>query len=137
MEMAHSIEGRLPLIDHNVVEQITKLPVSLKVKGMTEKYILREATKPYLINKVYKREKHPFLSPPSILDPNGQLHQLVQDTLRGAALKNLPFFDSTKLTKYLDNIPKLQPEMKNGTEALLMEILSLCMLQEHFHVSNM
>ncbi|RDH85671.1 MAG: asparagine synthase (glutamine-hydrolyzing) [endosymbiont of Galathealinum brachiosum] len=133
MEMAHSLEGRLPLIDHKVVEKVTQLPVSLKIKGITEKYILREATKPYLIDKVYNREKHPFLAPPSILDPEDKLHQLVQDTLRGPLLKSLPFFDQRKIIKYLDDLPKLDNNMKIGAEALLMELLSLCMLQKHFH----
>lgn len=136
MEMAHSLEGRLPLIDHKVVEKLTQLPVALKIKGITEKYILREATKPYLIDKVYGREKHPFLAPPSILDPNDKLHQLVQDTLRGSLLESLPFFDSKKIIKYLDDIPKLDAGMKVGAEALLMEILSLCMLQKNFQISN-
>lgn len=133
MEMAHSLEGRLPLIDHKVVEKVTQLPVSFKIKGITEKYILREAMKPYLIDEVYNREKHPFLTPPSILDPDEKLHQLVQDTLRGPLLKDLPFFDNKKIIKYLDDLPKLNPSMAISAEALLMEVLSLCMLQQHFH----
>ena len=33
MEMAHSVEGRLPFLDHNVVEEVAKMPVSMKIKG--------------------------------------------------------------------------------------------------------
>jgi asparagine synthetase B (glutamine-hydrolysing) len=43
MEMAHSVEGRGPFMDHEVAEYLHQLPVSLKIRGMTEKYILREA----------------------------------------------------------------------------------------------
>ena len=43
MEMAHSIEGRVPFLDHHVVEVIRSQPVSQKIRGMTEKYVLREA----------------------------------------------------------------------------------------------
>ena len=45
MEMSHSIEGRVPFMDHHVAEYLQRVPVSLKIRGMTEKYILREAVK--------------------------------------------------------------------------------------------
>ena len=38
MEMAHSVEGRVPFLDHHVVECLRQIPVSLKIRGMTEKY---------------------------------------------------------------------------------------------------
>ena len=43
MEMAHSIEGRVPFLDHHVVEVIASQPVNQKIRGMTEKFVLREA----------------------------------------------------------------------------------------------
>ena len=71
MEMAHSIEGRLPFLDHHVVECVCRAPVSLKIRGMTEKYLLREAAKPLVTETVYRRQKHPFLSPPVTTVPIG------------------------------------------------------------------
>ena len=35
MEMAHSVEGRLPFLDHHVVEEAARMPVSMKIRGMT------------------------------------------------------------------------------------------------------
>jgi asparagine synthase (glutamine-hydrolysing) len=67
MEMAHSVEGRLPFLDHHVVEYSRKLPISQKIHGAVEKYVLREALKPDLTPTVYARQKHPFLSPPALL----------------------------------------------------------------------
>src|SRR6185503_19425428 len=48
MEMAHSIEGRTPFLDHVLVEAVVNMPVSMKVNGTSEKYVLREAARPYL-----------------------------------------------------------------------------------------
>src|SRR5262245_1553468 len=42
MEMAHSVEGRVPFLDHKVVEVLCSQPVHQKIHGMTEKYVLRE-----------------------------------------------------------------------------------------------
>ena len=60
MEMAHSIEGRVPFLDHHVVEVIRSQPVSQKIRGMTEKYVLREAARDVISDTVYRRQKHPF-----------------------------------------------------------------------------
>src|SRR6516164_6538563 len=93
MEMAHSIEGRVPFLDHKVVEYLCRVPVWLKIRGGTEKYLLREAAKPVITERVYRRQKHPFLSPPATTTPTERFHQMLQDTLRGPSLGSLPFFD--------------------------------------------
>src|SRR6201988_163434 len=97
MEMAHSIEGRVPFLDHHVVEVIRSQPVAQKIRGMTEKFVLREAGRDVITDTVYRRQKHPFLSPPATLNPHDRLNALVQDTLRGPTLASLPFFDRRKV----------------------------------------
>jgi len=135
MEMAHSLEGRVPFLDHNVVDFVTKLPIQYKIKNMQEKYILREAVKPYIIDEVYKRQKHPFFAPPSVLDTKAKFHQLVQDTLRGSLLKDIPFLDPKKVINFLDNLHDIPEEKWAGTEAILMEMMSLASLQQNFKLS--
>ena len=78
MEMAHSIEGRVPFLDHHVVEVIRSQPVNQKIHGMTEKYVLREAARDVITDTVYRRQKHPFLSPPATLNPEEKLSTLRQ-----------------------------------------------------------
>src|SRR5580693_3005337 len=80
MEMAHSVEGRVPFLDHHVVELCRDLPVTQKIRGMIEKYVLREAARPVLTATVYNRRKHPFLTPPAAVAQDGRLYKLVQDT---------------------------------------------------------
>ena len=43
MEMAHSIEGRLPFLDHELATFVSSLPDSYRVKGFRTKQILRRA----------------------------------------------------------------------------------------------
>jgi hypothetical protein len=52
-----------------VVKTIVRRPVNQKVRGMTEKFVLREAVKDVITDTVYRRQKHPFLSPPATLNP--------------------------------------------------------------------
>jgi asparagine synthase (glutamine-hydrolysing) len=65
MEMAHSIEGRVPFLDHHVADAAARVPVTMTVKGIREKHVLRQAAKDVLIPEVYDRQKHPFTKPPT------------------------------------------------------------------------
>ena len=135
MEMAHSIEGRVPFLDHHVVEFLCRVPVSLKVRGMTEKYLLRQAARPVITDTVYRRQKHPFLSPPVTTLPTERLHQMLQDTLRGAVLASVPFYDQKKVVALLDELPAMTDAARVGSDPVLMSILSACVLQERFKLA--
>jgi len=135
MEMAHSIEGRVPFLDHHVVEVIRSQPVSQKIHGMTEKYVLREAVRDVITDTVYRRQKHPFLSPPATLNPGGKLSTLVNDTLRGSTLAALPFFDQKKVVGLLDSIDTMDEGSRVANDQILMSLVSACILHEGMHMS--
>jgi asparagine synthase (glutamine-hydrolysing) len=129
MEMAHSVEGRLPFMDHEVAAVAAAMPVELKIHGMTEKYALREAARDVLTDTVYRRQKHPFMSPPATLDVNGPLFTFLQDTLRGAALDGPGIYDRAKVVALLDSVPSMTPAERMTTDLALMWITSICLLQ--------
>jgi asparagine synthase (glutamine-hydrolysing) len=135
MEMAHSVEGRVPFLDHRVVEVIRSQPVNQKVRGMTEKYVLREAARDIITDTVYRRQKHPFLSPPATLNPDQRLNTFVQDTLRGPTLASMPFFDQSKVVSLLDRLHTMDEGARVANDQTLMTLVSTCVLQERFHLS--
>jgi len=63
MSMAHSLEARVPLLDHRIVEFIAKVPSHLKIKGFNTKYILKKIAEKYLPKNIIYRKKHAFLLP--------------------------------------------------------------------------
>jgi asparagine synthase (glutamine-hydrolysing) len=132
MEMAHSVEGRVPFLDHHVVELVRDLPVSQKIRGMTEKYVLREAARPVLSTTVYERQKHPFLAPPAALTPGERLYDLVQETLRGPVLAAMPFYDQAKVVALLDGLPALGDGARTALDPVLMILLSACCLHQRY-----
>jgi asparagine synthase (glutamine-hydrolysing) len=134
MEMAHSVEGRLPFLDHLVVEEAARMPVAMKIRGMTEKYVLREAARDVLIDKVYGRQKHPFMSPPATLDTNGRLYTFMQDTLRGSLLDGPGIYDRAKVTAILDAVPSMDHAGRGRADALLTWVTSLCLLSDQLHL---
>jgi asparagine synthase (glutamine-hydrolysing) len=135
MEMAHSIEGRVPFLDHHVVEVIRSQPVTQKIRGMTEKYVLREAVRDVITDTVYRRQKHPFLSPPATLAPRGKLNTLVQDTLRGRGFAAIPFFDQKKVIGLLDSLHTMDEGSRVANDQVLMTLMSVCVLQHGFRLA--
>jgi asparagine synthase (glutamine-hydrolysing) len=136
MEMAHSIEGRVPFLDHHLVEVIRSQPVNQKVRGITEKYVLREAARDVITDTVYRRQKHPFLSPPATLNPKQRLSAFVQDTLRGPALASIPFFDRSKVVGLLDNLHVMDDGARVANDQVLMTLVSMCVLHDRFHLDE-
>lgn len=63
MTMAVSLEGRVPFLDHELIEYVAGLPAALKVHNFTTKYILKEALRPLLPSNIIDRRKHGFAAP--------------------------------------------------------------------------
>ena len=61
--MAHSVEGRYPFLDVRVVEFCNRLPSRLKLRGLTEKYLLRQLAREYLPAEILRRRKRPYRAP--------------------------------------------------------------------------
>lgn len=63
MSMAASIESRVPFLDHPLVEFAAALPLRMKLRGMTTKYVLRQAMKGLLPPEILSRKKMGFPVP--------------------------------------------------------------------------
>ncbi|KAA2242445.1 asparagine synthase (glutamine-hydrolyzing) [Chitinophaga agrisoli] len=61
--MSVSIEGREPMLDHRLVEFLSQVPASLKVKDKTNKYILKTIVHKYIPQSLMDRPKRPFIAP--------------------------------------------------------------------------
>jgi asparagine synthase (glutamine-hydrolysing) len=63
MSMACSIESRVPFLDHPFVEFTTAIPDRLKIRGRTQKYILKKAVEDLLPHDIIHRKKMGFPTP--------------------------------------------------------------------------
>jgi asparagine synthase (glutamine-hydrolysing) len=97
-EMAHSIEAKPPFLDHELAEYVNNLPPSVKLrwdpvsKTITEKWILREAVKPFVTDEIYTRSKHPYMAP-ATWPAGGPLHQLLERLVTRSNVEQLGFLD--------------------------------------------
>ncbi|KAF2224845.1 hypothetical protein BDZ85DRAFT_317481 [Elsinoe ampelina] len=97
-EMAHSIEARTPFLDHRLTEYVNNLPPSSKIRWdpegqrFLEKWVLREASKPFITQELYERKKHPY-SAPTTWPVGGPLHKLLDSIITKDKVDSLGFVD--------------------------------------------
>jgi asparagine synthase (glutamine-hydrolysing) len=133
-EMAHSVEGRVPFLDHEVGQFLNAVPVEAKIKGRVEKHLLRLAVRDVVTDRVFRRQKHPFLGPPVDLQPGSRFFELAQDTLRSAKAGEVPFLDVPKLWRLADDLPRATPQQRIAVEPRLLYVMSILFLQRRFSV---
>jgi asparagine synthase (glutamine-hydrolysing) len=63
MSMATGVETRVPLLDLEIVNQVTSMPFEWKVSGMTTKKILRDVAKGIVPDEIIRRSKTGFGAP--------------------------------------------------------------------------
>ena len=61
--MANSVEGRFPFLDYRVVEFCNRLPSNLKLRGLKEKWLLRQLASKLLPADIWQRRKRPYRAP--------------------------------------------------------------------------
>lgn len=71
MMMANSVEGRFPFLDYRVAEFAARLRDDLKIRGQTEKYLLRKAFARFLPTSIASRPKRPYRAPISSIFSGG------------------------------------------------------------------
>lgn len=136
MEMAHSIEGRVPFLDHKVAEYCAGIPVHMKVKGMREKHVLREAARDVIIDEVYNREKHPFMTPPAKDDDDDAMFELIGDTFGSDALDEQPVFDPTAVRALYAFMPECAPQEQLACDAMFHRVLSTTFMHQRFGMTG-
>jgi asparagine synthase (glutamine-hydrolysing) len=104
MLMASSVEGRFPFLDHRVIEFANRLPAKLKMKVLSEKYLLRKTMARYLPNAIVNRHKQPYRAPDApafFATAAGQAPEFVDEMLSEAKLAQYGYFDPKKVSLLL------------------------------------
>ncbi|WP_179272362.1 asparagine synthase (glutamine-hydrolyzing) [Streptomyces sp. XY006] len=65
MVFAHSVESRHPFLDRELVEFLATVPPELKLKGLEEKYLLKQVAREWIPRRIVDREKFGFTAPGS------------------------------------------------------------------------
>lgn len=136
VDMANSMEARPAFLDHHLAQLAAQVPPSLRIKGRTEKYVLREAMKGLLPEVLYKRQKFAFMAPPAHTDPKkwAAMRALADEYLGDAAITDAGILDSAgvKALFALHDDPNLTAATQNKLDAVINHMIGVQVLHKHF-----
>ncbi len=93
MAMAHSVEGRFPFLDHRVVEFCNDLPAGLKLRGLQEKWLLKQLGRKLVPTDIWQRPKQAYRAPIHKSFFHDGAPEYVDDLLSEPALRESGIFD--------------------------------------------
>jgi asparagine synthase (glutamine-hydrolysing) len=117
--MAHSLEVRSPFLDHTLVEFAARLPLGFKIRGRTQKYLVKRLMKGRLPADILRRPKRGFAVP---IDRwfRREIKDLAYDVLLGASASGRGYFRLETVRRYLDDHVRGAADHQHRLWALLM-----------------
>jgi asparagine synthase (glutamine-hydrolysing) len=93
MLMGHSVEGRFPFLDAEVMEFCNGLPPRYKLAGLDEKHILKRVARDVVPDRIVKRQKQAYRAPDAISFVEAKAPHYVAEMLSEDVLRKFGLFD--------------------------------------------
>lgn len=136
VDMANSMEARPAFLDHHLAEMAVSLPPQYRIKGRTEKWVLREAMKGILPEVLYKREKFAFMAPPAHTDEKKwqQMKRLSDNYLGRKAVEDSGLLSYKGICDLFDRheLPETTVAEKVQMDAVINHLIGVQVLHRHF-----
>jgi asparagine synthase (glutamine-hydrolysing) len=129
--MAHSVEGRFPFLDHRVIEFCCKLPPTIRMKTLKEKYILKRSMCGVLPPSIIERTKQPYMSPDAKSFFSGKPLDYVDELLSERYLEESGYFDPKRVS-LLTKKCRQSPVLGFKDNMAIVGIISTLLVHDHF-----
>ncbi len=118
MAMAVSLEARVPFLDLDLMKFVESLPPGLKVKGRTQKYLLKKAVSKWIPDEVIRRRKIGFSTP---IDRwfRSELGSTIRDRLLDPSSACAEYFNVAELERMLEDHRRGRQDYKRALFSLL------------------
>lgn len=135
MGMANSIEGRYPFLDYRVIEFCASLPGEFKLKGLTEKYLLKRLLVNKIPGPIIKRPKQPYRAPIRSVFTGRKKKEYVSEMLSESFTRKAAIFDNESVASLVARVEK------SGTSSevdnmILAAVISTHLLFHQFILGN-
>ncbi len=131
MGMAHSVEGRFPFLDHRVVEFCNQLPPKLKLRGLTEKYLLKKLGQELLPDEIWHRPKRPYRAPIHRGFFNEDNQDYVHELLSPEVVSRIGLFNPNAVSQLVQKV-KQGGRLSETDDMALVGVLSTLLVHEQF-----
>ncbi|MBI1840247.1 MAG: asparagine synthase (glutamine-hydrolyzing) [Verrucomicrobia bacterium] len=107
--MAHSVEGRFPFLDQHVLELCKQAPTGLKLRGLTEKFLLRRALGSLIPKDIAQRRKRPYRAPIHRSFFHAQTPAYVKELLSPEAIERSGYFQPSAVAQLVARVENGRP----------------------------
>ena len=134
MLMAHSVEGRFPFLDKDVVQLADSLPAAYKLRVLDEKYVVKRASADIVPREILARKKQPYRSPDALSFVAKGAPDYIDDVLSESALRDANVFDTQAALQLLRKCRARasQGQFSNSDNMALVGVLSTQLLHRQF-----
>lgn len=126
LTMAHSVEARVPFLDHQLVEFLTNLSPGLKLKNGLGKSLLKKVAEPYLDNDMIYRKKQGFGAPMESWFMDREFSRRAEAAFSRSHFRREGFFDN----EYFEGLLKKQVGGGGGYSFHLWTVLNAVLWYE-------
>ena len=135
MFFSHSVEGRHPFLDVELLSFVTTIPDKYKLDGVNEKYILKKASEGIVPEEILKRKKFPFQAPGMsalIKRSDGKKLAFLDDAL----IRKYNIFDADHVNEMKQLYQKSEFNLMGAYEIdYLLIVMTVTMLCEQYSLS--
>lgn len=104
MTMAHSVEARVPFLDHDVVEFAARLPLSYKLRDGVGKFLIKKLAEPFVDLDLLYRRKQGFGAPMDHWFTETEFGRRCQRLYDDSAFRRLGLIDDSYFRGMLDDL---------------------------------
>lgn len=101
MLMAHSVEGRFPFLDKDVVALADSLPAAYKLRVLDEKHVVKKAARALVPDEIIARPKQPYRAPDALSFVGEDVPEYVSELLSETAVAHAGVFSPKAVTQLL------------------------------------
>jgi asparagine synthase (glutamine-hydrolysing) len=138
MLMAHSVEGRFPFLDAEVMNLAMRLPDRHRRAGLDEKHVLKRAAKGLVPDAILERSKQPYRAPDALSFVDPAVPEWVSEALSPERLREVGLFDPAGVKKLFDKCKKQKDaeSLSNADNMALVGVLSTQVLHRRLVVDT-
>ncbi len=131
MMMGHSVEGRVPFLDHHLIELAATIPPKFKIRSLEEKYILKSTFADLLPPSIVNRPKKPYRAPIAACFLPGK-DNLGADLMKEDELRRGGFANVSAFGKIMEKAARQEAALSERDEMAVATMASLQLLQHQF-----
>ncbi len=133
MLMAHSVEGRFPYLDRDLVALANALPPAYKLRVLDEKHVLKRAAEGVLPPEILRRKKQPYRTPDAACFAGPDPPPWVEEALNERAIASAGVFEPQGVLRLYGRCREAAGrQLSNADNMALVGVLTTQLLHRQF-----